>query len=317
MRIPKDALQQKTHQNTSTSERQPLDNVDVNSKREGNSKKEKRTEKNQEGYNSEDEMKQKRPRITRTIDDQLLQHVDPATLSRRLSTKNLQIIPMAKDGNCMFRSIADQLFGDADGHHEEVRRRCMDYMQQERDHFSQFVTEDFNTYLNRKRKDATFGNHLELQALSELYNRQILIYTTDENPINIFQDDYKTEYPPFQLSYHYGNHYNSVRNPNNPGFLTGTGLPGTEPGAAERDLMSTAERDSVTDMVVVAAQKASDVELLETDLLQEACKQSEREIHEQMMLDAMKWTSNNSFENGFEDLDADLQLALQMSIQNH
>jgi len=44
------------------------------------------------------------------------------------------------------------------------------------DFFKQYVTEDFNTYLTRKRSDHCHGNHIEMQALCELYNRPIEVY---------------------------------------------------------------------------------------------------------------------------------------------
>lgn len=45
-----------------------------------------------------------------------------------------------------------------------------------RDHFSQFVTEDFSDYLARKRRPDVEGNHIELQAISEIYLRPIELY---------------------------------------------------------------------------------------------------------------------------------------------
>ena len=44
------------------------------------------------------------------------------------------------------------------------------------DFFKQYVTEDFNTYLTRKRSEHCHGNHIEMQALCELYNRPIEVY---------------------------------------------------------------------------------------------------------------------------------------------
>jgi len=44
------------------------------------------------------------------------------------------------------------------------------------DYYSSYVTEDFTTYLNRKSMDTCHGNHLEIQALSEIYNRPIEVY---------------------------------------------------------------------------------------------------------------------------------------------
>jgi len=44
------------------------------------------------------------------------------------------------------------------------------------DFFKQYVTEDFNTYLTRKRSENCHGNNVEMQALCELYNRPIEVY---------------------------------------------------------------------------------------------------------------------------------------------
>lgn len=45
-----------------------------------------------------------------------------------------------------------------------------------RDYFSQYVTEDFAKYVNRKRQEFTHGNHIEVQAMSEMYNRSIEVF---------------------------------------------------------------------------------------------------------------------------------------------
>jgi OTU domain-containing protein 5 len=53
----------------------------------------------------------------------------------------------------------------------------MDYMVQEKDHFSPYITEDFQEYIERKSQDKVHGNNLELQAIAEMYNRPIEVYT--------------------------------------------------------------------------------------------------------------------------------------------
>lgn len=47
---------------------------------------------------------------------------------------------------------------------------------QNRDYFEPYVTEDFDKYVARKRTWYVHGNHLEIQAMSELYNRNIEVY---------------------------------------------------------------------------------------------------------------------------------------------
>ncbi|VDN18033.1 unnamed protein product [Dibothriocephalus latus] len=71
--------------------------------------------------------------------------------------------------------VAHQVFGDEEKH-ELVRKQVVDYMVKNREHFSQYVTEDFDRYLQRKRHPNCHGNHLEIQAISELYNRPVEIY---------------------------------------------------------------------------------------------------------------------------------------------
>ena len=110
---------------------------------------------------------------------------------------------MLQDGNCLFRCISDRVYGDAEMH-DQVRRLVMDYMEKERDHFSQYVTEDFGEYLRRKRRDRVFGNHLEMQAASEMYARPLHVYAVDaesDEPMNTFQAaDVSGDHPPLRLT---------------------------------------------------------------------------------------------------------------------
>jgi len=61
--------------------------------------------------------------------------------------------------------------------HDMVRNHCMDYLLQNADFFSQYITEDIETYVDRKRFNGEHGNHLEIQALSEMYSRPVHIYS--------------------------------------------------------------------------------------------------------------------------------------------
>lgn len=48
-----------------------------------------------------------------------------------------------------------------------------------RDHFAEFITEDFDEYIARKRHEREHGNHVEIQAMSEMYSRCIEVYHYD------------------------------------------------------------------------------------------------------------------------------------------
>merc|ERR1719222_1368703 len=62
----------------------------------------------------------------------------------------------------------------------------MDYIQGNSDHYAQFVSEPIEIYVERKRALTVHGNHLEIQALSEMYGRPIHIYCYSQEPIEIY-----------------------------------------------------------------------------------------------------------------------------------
>lgn len=122
------------------------------------------------------------------------------------------------------------------------------------DHFSQYVTEDFDEYIKRKRANNCHGNNIEMQALSEMYNRTIEVYKYSlgnflqnarcllwfsllmmknsvflQEPINTFHASYQSDYEPIRLSYHNNIHYNSIIDPYNPSVGVGLGLAGYNP----------------------------------------------------------------------------------------
>eukprot|EP00249_Psilotum_nudum_P023845 c29003_g1_i4 orf=411-1874(+) len=102
-----------------------------------------------DGYNSADEQNAWGTRAS------LFEHSDERELQFEIEirhAKGLDVRRMSEDGNCLFRAIADQVYGDAEMY-EESRQMCIDYMEKERDHFSQFVTESFTAYCKRKRRD--------------------------------------------------------------------------------------------------------------------------------------------------------------------
>jgi len=61
----------------------------------------------------------------------------------------------------------------------------MDYMAANPDHFAPFVAEDFVSYVRRKRHPACHGNNLEMQAMSEMYNRNIEVYCYSTGTIDV------------------------------------------------------------------------------------------------------------------------------------
>ncbi|XP_027730750.1 OTU domain-containing protein 5-like [Vombatus ursinus] len=177
--------------------------------------------------------------------------MDPATVEQQehrfekalRDKKGFTIKQMKEDGACLFRAVADQVYGDQDMH-EVVRKHCMDYLMKNADYFSNYITEDFTTYINRKRKNNCHGDHIEMQAMAEMYNRPMEVYQYSTEPINTFHSIQQNEDKPIRVSYHCSIHYNSVVNPNKATIGVGLGLPSFKPGFAEQSLLKNAIKTS-------------------------------------------------------------------------
>lgn len=146
-----------------------------------------------------------------------------------MSDRGFIIKEMVEDGACLFRAISLQIYGDQDMH-EVIRHRTMDYISQNREYFAQFVTEDINNYIARKRENHVHGNHIEIQAMSEMYNRSVELYCYQLEPINIFSSDQiNNGNEPLRLSYQRGSHYNAILDPYKASVGVGLGLAGYRP----------------------------------------------------------------------------------------
>lgn len=97
------------------------------------------------------------------------------------------IIDIEADGNCLFRSISDQLYHDFGSNHGEVRDEVCNFLAGHKDDFSLFLVlddedaaaneedaSDFETYVFNMREDGDWGGHLELVAAARMYR-----YVTD------------------------------------------------------------------------------------------------------------------------------------------
>ena len=122
---------------------------------------------------------------------------------------------MERDGNCLFRAVADQVYCDFNLH-ANVRNLCADYMEEEEKYFSEFQIElifsvDYPTYIDNLRKDGVWGGNPELIALSHIYKRPIEDYENSEEP-KMFElpNDQGNNGSPIRLFYR-NNHYASIR----------------------------------------------------------------------------------------------------------
>lgn len=80
-----------------------------------------------------------------------------------------------------------QAYGDED-QHRLVRVKCMQYIQTERAYFHNFIEGNFDDYIARKRTHGEWGDDVEIQAMSEIYDRPIEIYAYDTKPMKTFHE---------------------------------------------------------------------------------------------------------------------------------
>ena len=104
-------------------------------------------------------------------------------LKKTLDADGLEIVDMSPDGNCLFRSLSDQLFGDYGNAHYDVRSAVCDFMEQNEGDFRLFLVfededdddqdeedaRDFEDYLDNMRQDGEWGGNLEVVAAARLY----------------------------------------------------------------------------------------------------------------------------------------------------
>ncbi|CAN6241340.1 unnamed protein product [Urochloa humidicola] len=137
---------------------------------------------------------------------------DMTEFRAQLDSLGLKIVEVNADGNCFFRAMGDQLEGSEE-EHMKYRAMVVDYVVKHREDFEPFIEDEvpFEEYCDSMLKDGTWAGHMELQAASLLTRRNICIHMLNSPRwyINNFSGREATNM--IHLSYHHGEHYNSVR----------------------------------------------------------------------------------------------------------
>lgn len=150
---------------------------------------------------------------------------DRAFRAALLRVQGMRVVDCKADGNCMFRAVSHQMYGTED-RHVEIRREVCRYMLGQCERFKWLVdpptVEEFRAYV-RKRERPVFqgtgewGDHAEIIALEEAYDRPIEIYAPSDGPHKPRKTHISGELPkelefvtPIRLHYQGNNHYNSI-----------------------------------------------------------------------------------------------------------
>ncbi|KAF7805728.1 OTU domain-containing protein 5 [Senna tora] len=271
-----------------------------------------------EGYNSADEQN---PCFVSSYDDLGREQQFEIDIRR---AKGFEVKKMMEDGNCLFRAVADQVYGDSESSGKEItfvnllqkdshlivrgREEIRLLAQFRMAKFSDFPSRDSRRDMQRQfalgvardvwkmlglagygqNKAAlaeygwmtlhVYGNNVEIQSMCEMYNRPIHIYYYTTEPINIFHGSYNTDTPPIRLSYHHGNHYNSLVDPRRLTIGAGLGFSCLRGTNVDKDQVKAAMKAQQDQQIDNAKGRFySDLELTEKEIAHMVMEESRAE----------------------------------------
>ncbi|KAJ6184409.1 hypothetical protein N7519_005710 [Penicillium mononematosum] len=162
-----------------------------------------------------------------------------------LQERGLYALPTEGDGNCLYYSLSDQLYGDTH-HADEIRQLLANHMASNKDYFMQFVVAEggerrrpkraaasayatrsadvsapsqedmerrFQEMIATTRKNGEWGSSEHLQAFCQAFKVDLNVYTMDG--VSVFQDVNALPTQPrdvLHVAFHDFKHYSSVRN---------------------------------------------------------------------------------------------------------
>uniref|UniRef100_A0A6A7GCS2 ubiquitinyl hydrolase 1 n=1 Tax=Hirondellea gigas TaxID=1518452 RepID=A0A6A7GCS2_9CRUS len=212
-----------------------------------------------------------------------------ATSSHEENFRNLlkakhgwEIAEMENDGNCLFRSISHQVYGNPE-FHTLVREKCVEYMESESSFFRNYIigdNQDYEDYCKNMRRDGIWGDNVEIQCMSEIYDRPVEVFAYQAEPMKTYRrPSQQGSKPPIRLSYHFQSHYNSVIHPRNHHFVISNEQPGE---IEDRCLKWSALRSR---QALDQAISLSDVEATELEGMRIALTHSRGEFEGQQSID--------------------------------
>lgn len=108
------------------------------------------------------------------------QHGDGLGLQDRLQKWNLHSVEVRGDGNCQFRALAANFWGDEE-HHSAVRQASIRYLTRHATRFQVYfeTTSEFYKYLRDMAQPGTWGDELTLIAAVQAYGCPVHVVTSE------------------------------------------------------------------------------------------------------------------------------------------
>lgn len=184
----------------------------------------------------------------------------------------------AQDGNCLFRSFSDQVYGTPE-HHVLLREKCSSYIALERNYFEQFIAEPFTDFITRIQREGEWGDDVEIEALSEIFDCRVEIYASYSHMLmrTLHETCDAKWQKPVRLQYVGHSHYNSLAPRSGFVPLANPNSNNIEPGELEDAAIERARARLEAGQRRRGAGEA-DVELTEREVLDESIRLSRQEF---------------------------------------
>ena len=140
-----------------------------------------------------------------------------ASFLAEVQQMNWKLVVVDADGNCLYRCFATQIYGDTNKQ-SFVRAECCKYMRQNMEFFQNFIP-DFDQRMKEKEQEYEWGDHVDITALSELYNVRVRVFEYDKEQKKLYMSFDQGEHeetvnlPLVLLARHRQKHYNIIVDP--------------------------------------------------------------------------------------------------------
>ncbi|XP_042324334.1 OTU domain-containing protein 4 isoform X2 [Sceloporus undulatus] len=114
---------------------------------------------------------------------------------------------VAKDGSCLFRAVAEQVF-HSQSQHLDIRMACINYLRKNREQFEAFIEGSFEEYLKSLENPQEWVGQVEISALSLMYKKDFIIYQEPHTtPSQVTENGFPDK---VLLCFSNGSHYDIV-----------------------------------------------------------------------------------------------------------